>query len=123
MVVSIAFVSQALAVLRPLFPAKAGPPFGNEAIVKGNGSIQPIVKKAPAKTRDRRWISGNTQAVACVTGEFSPLMLRHGRKWSQREPSDIDEVAAATELSGDSESIEPARRKKTALSNTTRAKY
>jgi hypothetical protein len=36
-VASIAFASQALAVLRPLFPAKASPPFGAEAIVVGNG--------------------------------------------------------------------------------------
>ena len=49
MAVSIAFASQGLAVLRPLFPAKAGPPFGIEAIVKGNGSLPSLVKKAPAK--------------------------------------------------------------------------
>jgi hypothetical protein len=48
MAVSIAFASQTLAVLRPIFPAKAGPPFGNEAIVKGNGSVPPSVKKALA---------------------------------------------------------------------------
>jgi hypothetical protein len=48
MAVSIAFASQALAVLRPIFPAKAGPPFGSEAISKANGSIPPSVKKAPA---------------------------------------------------------------------------
>jgi hypothetical protein len=48
MAVSIAFASQALAVLRPIFPGKAAPPFGNEAIVKGNGSVSPSVKKAPA---------------------------------------------------------------------------
>jgi hypothetical protein len=47
MAVSIAFASQTLAVLRPIFPAKAGPPFGNEAI-KGNGSVPPLVKRAPA---------------------------------------------------------------------------
>jgi len=48
MAVSIAFASQALAVLRPIFPAKAGPPFGSEAIAKGNGSVPPSVKRAPA---------------------------------------------------------------------------
>jgi hypothetical protein len=47
MAVSIAFALQALAVLRPIFPAKAGPPFGSEAI-KGNGSVPPAVKKASA---------------------------------------------------------------------------
>jgi len=48
MAVSIAFASQALAVLRPLFPAKAGPPFGAEAIVIGKGSIQHSAKQTPA---------------------------------------------------------------------------
>ncbi len=47
-VVSIAFASQSFAVLRPLFPAKAGPPFGAEAIVIGNGSIHHPAKQAPA---------------------------------------------------------------------------
>jgi hypothetical protein len=47
-VVSIAFASQAFAVLRPLFPAKAGPPFGAEAIVIGNGSIHHPAKQVPA---------------------------------------------------------------------------
>jgi hypothetical protein len=31
--VCIAFVSQALAVLRPLFPVKAGPPFNNKNVL------------------------------------------------------------------------------------------
>jgi len=47
-IVSIAFASQAFAVLRPLFPAKAAPPFGAEAIVTGNDSIQHSAKQAPA---------------------------------------------------------------------------
>jgi hypothetical protein len=47
-VVSVAFASQAFAVLRPLFPAKATPPFGAEAIVIGTGSIQHSAKQAPA---------------------------------------------------------------------------
>jgi hypothetical protein len=47
-IVSIAFASEAFAVLRPLFPAKAAPPFGAEAIVIGNGSVQHPTKQAPA---------------------------------------------------------------------------
>jgi hypothetical protein len=43
--VSIAFISQALAVLRPLFPAKASPPFNSERIITGNGSIQHPAKR------------------------------------------------------------------------------
>jgi len=46
--VSIAFVSQAFGVLRPLFPAKAAPPFNGELIVIGNDSIQHPLNKAPA---------------------------------------------------------------------------
>ncbi len=48
MVLSIVFASQAFAVLRPLIPAKASPPFGAEAIVIGKGSIQHSAKQAPA---------------------------------------------------------------------------
>jgi hypothetical protein len=48
MVVTIAFASQAFAVLRPLFPAKAAAPFGAEAIVIGNGSVQHSAKQVPA---------------------------------------------------------------------------
>jgi hypothetical protein len=47
-IVSIAISSQAFAVFRPLFPTKAAPPFGAEAIGIGNGSIQHPVKQAPA---------------------------------------------------------------------------
>jgi hypothetical protein len=50
MVLSIVFASQAFAVLRPLIPAKATPPFGTEAIVIGKGSIQQAVKQAGAAT-------------------------------------------------------------------------
>jgi hypothetical protein len=46
--VSIAFVSQAFAVLRPLFPAKASPPFNGELIAIGNDSIQHPASQAPA---------------------------------------------------------------------------
>ena len=37
--VSIAFVSQTFAVLRPLFPAKPAPPFSGEFITFGDDSI------------------------------------------------------------------------------------
>src|SRR2546430_10263025 len=38
--VSIAFVSQTFAVLRPLFPAKPAPPFSGESITFGDDSIR-----------------------------------------------------------------------------------
>ena len=47
-IVFIAFASQAFAVFRPLFPTKAAPPFGAEAILIGNGWVQHPAKKAPA---------------------------------------------------------------------------
>ena len=47
-IISIAFVSQAFAVLRPLFPAKAAPPFNGELIVIRNDSIQHSANKMPA---------------------------------------------------------------------------
>jgi hypothetical protein len=47
-IVFIALASQSFAVFRPLFPAKAAPPFGAEAIVKGNGLVQHPAKQAPA---------------------------------------------------------------------------
>lgn len=46
---SIALVSQAFAVLRPLFPAKASPPFSGEVIVIGNDSIPHPANKALAR--------------------------------------------------------------------------
>jgi hypothetical protein len=51
-IVCIAFVSQALALLRPLFPAKADPPFNSETINTGNGSIQHPAKR-PFNTAPR----------------------------------------------------------------------
>ncbi|MGC2627007.1 MAG: hypothetical protein WA269_09235 [Candidatus Udaeobacter sp.] len=50
MVLSIVFASQAFAVLRPIFPAKAAPPFGTEAIAIGKGSISHAAKQTAATT-------------------------------------------------------------------------
>ena len=40
--ISLAFVSQASAVLRPLFPAKPAPPFNGEVIIIGDDSVTAI---------------------------------------------------------------------------------
>ena len=40
--ISLAFVSQAFAVLRPLFPAKPAPPFNGEVIIIGGDSVTAI---------------------------------------------------------------------------------
>jgi hypothetical protein len=44
--VCIAFVSQAVAVLRPIFPAKAGPPFNTGTTITENDGIQHCAKQA-----------------------------------------------------------------------------
>ena len=46
-IVSIAFVSQTFAVLRPLFPAKPAPPFGGDVITIGADSIRYSAGEAP----------------------------------------------------------------------------
>jgi hypothetical protein len=43
--VSLAFVSQAFAVLRPLFPAKPVPPFNGEVIIIEDDSVMGVCKK------------------------------------------------------------------------------
>ena len=43
--ISIAFVSQAFAVLRPLVPAKPAPPFYGELIITGDDSVMGVARK------------------------------------------------------------------------------
>ena len=43
--ISIAFVSQAFAVLRPLVPAKPAPPFNGELIIIGDDSVMECARK------------------------------------------------------------------------------
>ena len=43
--ISIAFVSQAFAVLRPLVPAKPAPPFYGELIIIGDDSVMGCARK------------------------------------------------------------------------------
>ena len=45
--ISLAFVSQASPVLRPLFPAKPAPPFNGEVIIIGDDSVMGVCKKTP----------------------------------------------------------------------------
>jgi hypothetical protein len=44
--ISLAFVSQAFAVLRPLFPAKPTPPFNGELIIIGDDSVMDVQENA-----------------------------------------------------------------------------
>jgi hypothetical protein len=43
---SLALVSQAFAVLRPLFPVKPAPPFSGETIVVGDDLVRGLAKEA-----------------------------------------------------------------------------
>ena len=45
--ISLAFVSQVFAVLRPLFPGKPAPPFNGEVIIIGDDSVMGVCKKTP----------------------------------------------------------------------------
>jgi hypothetical protein len=45
--ISLAFVSQAFAVLRPLFPAKPAAPFNGELIIIGDELVLGSAKKSP----------------------------------------------------------------------------
>jgi hypothetical protein len=51
--VSLAFVSQASAVLRPLFPIKPAAPVGGDYVVVGDELVLRPAKKAPAHHRDQ----------------------------------------------------------------------
>jgi len=51
--ISLAFASQAFAVLRPLFPAKPAPPFNGELIIIGDDSVRGVQENACYTTRVR----------------------------------------------------------------------
>ena len=51
--IALAFVSQASAVLRPLFPIKPTAPVGGEYVVVGDELVLRPAKKAPAHHRDQ----------------------------------------------------------------------
>jgi hypothetical protein len=49
--ISLAFVSSAFAVLRPLFPAKPAPPFNGEIIIIGDDLVLGSARKSPLHHR------------------------------------------------------------------------
>ena len=51
--VSLVFVSQASAVLRPLFPIKPSAPFNGELIVIGDDLVPDSAKKRPPQHRNQ----------------------------------------------------------------------
>jgi hypothetical protein len=70
--VSVAFVSHALAVLRPVFPAKAGPPFNNETIITENGSIQHPAKR-PSGTAEIMAYSARSCSIEHDTVDWKKM--------------------------------------------------
>jgi len=51
--ISLAFVSQAFAVLRPLFPVKPGAPFNGDVIIVGDELVPDSGKKRPPHHRNQ----------------------------------------------------------------------
>ena len=51
--ISLAFVSQASALLRPLFPVKPSAPFNGELIVIGDDLVPDSAKKRPPQHRNQ----------------------------------------------------------------------
>ena len=58
--ISLAFGSQAFAVLRPLFPAKSAPPFNGELIIIGDDLIPGSAKKRQEIRNE--WGQANNEA-------------------------------------------------------------
>ena len=69
--ISLAFVSQAFAVLRPLFPAKPAPPFNGEVIIIGDDSVTAIQIVRPL------------ESIAETQPQLQPALLRLSAMISQ----------------------------------------
>ena len=67
--ISLALVSQALAVLRPLFPAKPAPPFNREVIIIEDDSLMGVCKKTSGISPGSGTVAGGqTKRYDSVTG-------------------------------------------------------
>jgi hypothetical protein len=75
--ISFAFVSQAFAVLRPLFPAKPVPPFDGEVIIIGDNLVLGL-KRTPgnpetmATTKSRGKLTGLSKRIRSEASFYSP---------------------------------------------------
>jgi hypothetical protein len=74
--VSLAFVSQAFAVLRPLFPGKPGPPFSGEVIAIGDDLVWGAVKEAPGTNTELKTVP----ALECLPIVYDEVVLIETRK-------------------------------------------
>src|SRR5215813_9747064 len=92
--ISIAFVSQAFAVLRPLVPTKPAPPFNGELIIIGDDSVIGCARNASYMTRVRYCSQQVDVALWLRDGAVSPLATlslysgfpRHAQRNAFRRP-------------------------------------
>ena len=78
--ISLAFVSQGFALLRPLFPVKAAPPFSDEAIVIGDDFVRGSAKEAPVtppRLGYAKFYSRSHDAVIRVYDESGNVIEMH----------------------------------------------
>lgn len=86
--ISVAFASQVFAVLRPLFPAKAAPPFNGELIVTGNGNLWSVFENA--SQCDPSASSSTTAAAAGYSAKPSATRLTcHGGSELPSQPGEM----------------------------------
>jgi hypothetical protein len=89
MFVSLALASEGFAVLRPLFPVKAAPPFSSEVIVIGDDLVPGSAKEArvtPPRLGYAKFRSRSHDAVIRVYDEAGNVIETHEHKGEFKEP-------------------------------------
>jgi hypothetical protein len=72
--ISLTLISQAFAVLRPLFPVKAAPPFSGETIVIGDDLVWGSAKEAPGYNRELVTVL-DVRGNASLNGYLDPVLV------------------------------------------------
>jgi hypothetical protein len=72
--ISLTLISQAFAVLRPLFPVKAAPPFSGETIVIGDDLVWGSAKEAPGYNRELVTVL-DVRGNANLNGYLDPVLV------------------------------------------------
>ena len=86
--VCLALVSPAFALLRPLFPVKAAPPFRGEVIVLGDDFVRGSAKEAPVtptRLGYAKFYSRSDDAVIPVHDEAGNVIQTHEHKGDFKE--------------------------------------
>ena len=81
--VSLAFVSQASAVLRPLFPIKPAAPFNGEVIIIGDELVLPSAKSLCWRTEPAKVASAWTAMVPAFDGASFVLDIAWQRAYER----------------------------------------